>query len=120
MPKLTGGKGIHVSVQIEPELTWEHGRAFIKRIADEFAAKNPTRYTTNASLKERPGRIYLDYLRNGLGATAVGCYSPRARAGAPIAMPVSWRDIESGMRSNAFTLGGKRVRAVRRQQLLDA
>lgn len=103
-PKLTGGKGIHVVVPIEPTLTWEEGRAFIRSIAQRLAINAPRRYTLSSSLAERPGRIFLDYARNGLGATAVGCYSPRARPGSPVAMPVTWRDIERGIRPNNFTL----------------
>ncbi|HKH01674.1 MAG TPA: DNA ligase D, partial [Bradyrhizobium sp.] len=52
----------------------------------------------------RNNRIFLDYLRNGRGTTAVGAYSPRARAGFPVAAPVSWKDIERGVRPDAYTL----------------
>jgi len=76
-PKLTGGKGIHVVASIEPTLSWEQGRAYIRSIAERLAATAPERYTLSSSLALRPGRIYLDYARNGLGATAIGCYSPR-------------------------------------------
>ena len=103
-PKLTGQKGIHVVVPIEPTLTFEEGRAYIRSIADRLVATAPDRYTTSSSLAQRPGRIFLDFTRNGLGATYVGCYSPRAKPGFPIAMPVTWHDIERGMRPNNFTL----------------
>lgn len=98
-PKLSGGKGIHVVAPVEPTLTWEEGRAFIRSIAERLAATAPERYTVLSSLAQRPGRIFLDYTRNGLGATYVGCYSPRARAGFPLAMPVTWKDIERGASS---------------------
>ena len=112
-PKLTGGKGIHVMVPIEPTLTWEQGRAFIRSIAERLATTMPNRYTLSSSLALRPGRIYLDYARNGLGATTVGCYSPRARLGFPVAMPVMWDDLERGLRSNSFTLAQPGIPAVR-------
>jgi bifunctional non-homologous end joining protein LigD len=103
-PQLTGGKGIHVVVPIERSLTWEAGRAFIRSVAEKLAATAPSRYTLSSSLALRPGRIYLDYARNGLGATAVGCYSPRAREGFPVAMPVTWKEIERGLRPSSFTI----------------
>jgi bifunctional non-homologous end joining protein LigD len=59
---------------------------------------------TSASLAKRPGRLFLDYLRNGRGTTAVGAYSPRVRAGFPVAMPVTWREVEKGIFPDAFTL----------------
>jgi bifunctional non-homologous end joining protein LigD len=62
------------------------------------------RYTTSASLARRPGRLFVDYLRNGRGTTAVGAYSPRAREGFPIAAPVSWRQIEQGIGPDALTI----------------
>jgi bifunctional non-homologous end joining protein LigD len=105
-PKLSGGKGIHVVAPVEPTLTWEEGRAFVRSIAERLAATAPDRYTVLSSLAQRPGRIFLDYTRNGLGATYVGWYSPRPRRGFPVAMPVTWDDIERGMRPDAFRLTG--------------
>jgi bifunctional non-homologous end joining protein LigD len=67
-PKLTGGKGVHVVVPVEPTSTWEQGRVYIRAIAERLAATAPNRYTLSSSLALRPGRIYLDYARNGLGA----------------------------------------------------
>jgi bifunctional non-homologous end joining protein LigD len=64
----------------------------------------PDRYTTSAALAKRSGRLFVDYLRNGRGTTAVGAYSPRARPGFPIAAPVSWADIQDGVGPDAFTL----------------
>jgi bifunctional non-homologous end joining protein LigD len=59
---------------------------------------------TTADLARRPGRLFLDYLRNGRGTTAVGAYSPRARPNVPVAMPVTWADVERGIRPDAFTI----------------
>jgi bifunctional non-homologous end joining protein LigD len=71
-------------------------------LAERFAKKDVERYTTSAQMSERGGRLFIDYLRNGRGTTAVGAYSPRARAGFPIAAPVTWREIERGVRPDAF------------------
>ena len=62
----------------------------------------PDRYTTTAALAKRPGRLFIDYLRNGRGTTAIGTYSPRARPGFPIAASVTWKQLERGMKPDAF------------------
>jgi len=103
-PKLTGGKGVHLMAPIAPDLEWDAAHAYCKDIAERLAATAPDRYTTNAALAARKGRLFIDYLRNGRGTTAIGTYSPRARPGFPVAAPVDWRDIERGMRPDAFTI----------------
>lgn len=92
--KTTGGKGLHVLVHLAPEQDWDHVKAFSRAIAVELARAQPERYVAVASKAARKGRIFLDYLRNARGATAVAP-SVRARAGAPFSMPVSWKDLES-------------------------
>jgi bifunctional non-homologous end joining protein LigD len=113
--KLTGGKGLHVMVPIEPELTWDTAHQYTRALAERLASTDPRRYTTSAALLDRPGRLFVDYLRNGRGTTAIGAYSPRARPGFPIAAPVKWRDVERGVRPDAFTIsnppGSRRPRA---------
>lgn len=91
--KTTGGKGLHVLVPIEPALDWRSVKRFSKGVADALAARNPERYVATMSKAKRAGRIFVDYLRNGEGATAVLPYSPRARPGATVAMPVDWKDL---------------------------
>jgi bifunctional non-homologous end joining protein LigD len=120
-PKLTGGKGLHLMVPIERGLTHDEAHAYARNIAECLAATQPDRLVTSASLARRPGRLFLDYLRNGRGTTAVGAYSPRVRAGFPVAMPVTWREVEEGILPDAFTLesppklaGSSRVRRARR------
>ncbi len=103
-PKLTGGKGLHVMVPITAQMDWSTAKAYSRRLAEKVAATAPNRYTTAAALAKRPGRLFIDYLRNGRGTTAVGAYSPRARAGFPIAAPVTWEHVEKGGAPNAFTL----------------
>ncbi len=80
--KTTGGKGLHLVTPIQRRHEWEEAEAFCKRVADAIARADPERYTANMSKAVRPGKIFVDYLRNGRGATAIVPYSPRARAGA--------------------------------------
>jgi len=72
-------------------------------VAQRLAAFAPDRYTLSAAL-DKAGAVVHDYLRNGRGTTALGAYSPRARAGFPIAAPITWKDVERGVRSDQFTM----------------
>ena len=102
--KTTGGKGLHVVVPVTPKLGWDEIKEFSKWVAERFAAADPDRFTTNMAKRARTGRIFIDYLRNGRGATAVGAYSARARAGAPVATPLSWEEVENGIKPDRFTV----------------
>jgi bifunctional non-homologous end joining protein LigD len=79
-------------------------RTYAKRPAQQFASSDPDRYVTSAQLSHRPGKLFLDYLRNGRGTTAVGTYSPRARPGFPVAAPATLKEIERGIKPDAFTM----------------
>jgi bifunctional non-homologous end joining protein LigD len=103
-PKLTGGKGLHVMVPTTAQMDWSTAKAYTRHLAEKVAATAPNRYTTAAALAKRPRRLFIDYLRNGRGTTAVGAYSPRARAGFPIAAPVTWQYVEKGGVPDAFTV----------------
>jgi len=103
-PKTTGGKGLHVVLPAIPEMTWHTARDYAHTIAEHFAASDPKRYTSSSSRAGRSGKVFIDYLRNGRGNTAIGAYSPRARPGFPVAAPVTWRDVECGIRSDAFSI----------------
>ena len=105
-PKTTGGKGLHLVVPIAPklELNWDAVREFSKWMAERFAASNPDHFTTNMAKRARTGRIFIDYLRNSRGATAIAAYSPRARPGAPVATPLSWEEVENGVTPDRFTV----------------
>ncbi|CDX39568.1 DNA ligase D [Mesorhizobium plurifarium] len=103
-PKVTGGKGIHLIAPLVPDMTHDRARQLAKSLAQCLADADPERYLLSAAPAARKGRIFLDYLRNGRGNTAVGAFSPRARLGFPIAHPVTWKQVETGIRPDAFTL----------------
>lgn len=103
-PKVTGGKGIHLMAPLAPGVTHDRVRQLAKSLAQRLVDADPDRYLLFADPAARKGRIFLDYLRNGRGNTAVGAFSPRARLGFPIAHPVTWKQVEAGIRPDAFTL----------------
>src|SRR5262249_34554581 len=89
-PMLTGGKGIHVVVPLKPGHSWDEHRAFAEAMARLMAEQEPERYVATISKAKRRGKIFIDFLRNQRGATAIAPYSTRARPGAFVALPVSW------------------------------
>jgi bifunctional non-homologous end joining protein LigD len=103
-PKLSGGKGIHVMVPLEKPIPADEAHEYSRKIADGMGRTAPNLYTTSAKLGHRPGRLFIDWLRNGRGTTAVGAYSPRARLRLPIAAPVTWEQVEDGIPPNAVTM----------------
>ena len=102
--KTTGGKGLHVVSAVTRRLAWDEHTAFSRALVERIAAAAPTGYTTNPLKARRKGKIFLDYLRNGRGATFVAPYSPRARPGATVATPVTWAELEAGLDPLAFTI----------------
>ncbi|WP_371345021.1 DNA ligase D [Ancylobacter sp. IITR112] len=102
--KTSGGKGLHVVVPLKPTATWETAKPFAKALADSLAADDPERYIAVATKARRKGRIFVDYLRNGRGATAVAAYCPRARPGAGVSMPVAWDELDALTGGAHFTL----------------
>ena len=112
--KTTGGKGLHVVVPIRPTLDWTAARAFTKSIAETLARAAPDRIVTSAASKSaRSGKIFIDYLRNTQGATAVAPYSLRAREDAPVATPIEWEELASDLRFDHFNLKNVPARLAR-------
>lgn len=105
--KTTGGKGLHVVAPLtgrRPD--WKTARDWARAVADFVARGLPDRFTSTPGAKNRNAKIFVDYLRNYAGATAVSAWSPRLRAGVPISMPIAWRDVEGDvdLRGTHFTL----------------
>lgn len=91
--KTTGGKGLHVVVPLKPKDDWEIVKAFSGAIATAMVKRSPRDYVATMSKAARKGKIFVDWFRNGQGATAILPYSARARPGAPVAMPIAWKDL---------------------------
>jgi bifunctional non-homologous end joining protein LigD len=102
--KTTGGKGLHVVVPVKRDVDWEQLKNFSQAVALILVESAPDKFTANPLKRERKGRIFVDYLRNARGSTAVAAYSVRARAGAPVAMPVRWEELERGFDPARFDL----------------
>jgi len=101
--KTTGGKGLHVVVPVDGT-PWDELKDFSHAMVLAMEADAPERYLTKMTKSIRKGKIFLDYLRNGRGATAVVAYSTRARAGAPISTPVDWNELGPRLAPNKFTV----------------
>jgi bifunctional non-homologous end joining protein LigD len=110
VPLLTGGKGVHVIAPLERRREWEDVKAFARGFAELVAGDNPQRYLAQASKAKRKGRIFIDWLRNERGATAIAPYSTRARKGGPVATPVSWAELADIARASAFGIGDMAAR----------
>ncbi|SFS15115.1 ATP-dependent DNA ligase LigD phosphoesterase module /ATP-dependent DNA ligase LigD polymerase module [Granulicella pectinivorans] len=96
--KTTGGKGLHVVFGVVPELEWPQAKEFAHALVNKIEGQNPKLYLTRMTKSARVGKIYLDYLRNERGATAVAPYSTRARAGVGVAVPLDWSELAGGER----------------------
>jgi len=102
--KTTGGKGLHVTVPIVPRAGWDEIKTFCRAVAEELTRREPERYIATMSKAKRQGKIFVDYLRNGRGATFIAPYSPRAREGALIAMPIEWDDLSAKFKPERFSV----------------
>lgn len=111
-PRLSGGKGMHVVVPLKPHADWSQVRDFCEAFASAMAQQNPERYVATMSKAKRQGRIFIDWLRNGRGATAIGSWSLRARPGAPVAVPLTWEEFARVRRPDRYTLKDAAERAL--------
>jgi bifunctional non-homologous end joining protein LigD len=102
--KTTGGKGLHIVVPLVRRSSWEEVKSFARAVAEETARREPGKFVATMSKDRRRGRIYIDYLRNSRGATAIAPYSTRARPGAPVATPLAWDELSPDVRPDAFTM----------------
>ncbi len=102
--KLSGGKGLHVVAPVTPRLGWDAVKAYCHGIAVAMERDDRARYVATMTKKLRKGRIFVDYLRNGRGATAVAAYSTRARPGAPVSTPIRWEELGPAMPPDRFTV----------------
>jgi bifunctional non-homologous end joining protein LigD len=92
--KSTGGKGLHLVAPLTPKLGWPEVKAFAKAVADALVEARPDRYTANPLKKTREDKIFVDYLRNQRGGSAIVNYSTRAKEGAPVACPLRWDELK--------------------------
>ena len=113
--KTSGGKGLHVVSHLEPSADWDELKSFAHNIALAMERDEPSKYISTMAKKARGGKIFVDYLRNGRGATAVAAYSTRARPGAPVSTPVSWDELGPAVTPARFTVEniGRRLAALK-------
>jgi bifunctional non-homologous end joining protein LigD len=113
--KTTGGKGLHVVLPIKPE-PWDKAKDFCRRVAEQMAKEEPSRFTATIKKAARKNKIFVDYLRNSREATAIAPYSTRARPGATVSAPLTWEELGAQKVPNAFTVENlpKRLSRLRR------
>jgi bifunctional non-homologous end joining protein LigD len=102
--KTTGSKGLHVVAPVTPRAGWDEAKDYCRAVAEAMARDSPDRLTATMAKRERAGRIFVDYLRNGRGSTAVAAYSTRARPEAGVSMPLDWGELDSIGSADHFTL----------------
>jgi bifunctional non-homologous end joining protein LigD len=102
--RTSGGKGLHVCVPIARRNDWDDVKQFAKSVADTMEREQPDRYIATMSKAKRRGKVYVDYLRNQRGATAIASYSTRARPGATVATPISWNELGKLKAANTFDI----------------
>jgi bifunctional non-homologous end joining protein LigD len=100
--KTSGGKGLHVMVPLKPKHEWDEVKEFSRTVAEHLANDNPRLFTAKMAKKERPRKIFVDYLRNSPGATTVAAYSVRAREGALVSTPLHWDEVGGRMKPSSF------------------
>ncbi|WP_041669376.1 DNA ligase D [Cereibacter sphaeroides] len=120
VPMLSGGKGVHVIVPLKPKAEWESVKLFSRALATHLAQEAPDRYTATMAKAGRKGRIFIDWLRNDRGSTAIAPYSLRARPGAPVATPVDWDELASARSGGDWTIRSIRDRLDRPCPLAEA
>jgi bifunctional non-homologous end joining protein LigD len=95
---------LHLVVPVQPRTEWDEAKAFCRAVADFMVRTAPDRFIATMSKAARKGKIFIDYLRNGRGATAVAPYSTRNRPGATVSAPIAWEELTANLRSEHFTI----------------
>jgi bifunctional non-homologous end joining protein LigD len=111
--RTTGGKGLHVVVPLKPASEWPMVKQFAQGFASALAGAHPLDFTATATKSRRNRKIYVDWLRNGRGATAVASYSLRGRPGAPVAVPLRWEELGKIKGGNQFDINSTPARLKR-------
>jgi bifunctional non-homologous end joining protein LigD len=93
--KTSGGKGYHIVVPLKPSVSWDVFNDFARRVAEVMEQKWPDRYTSNVRKAKRVNKIFIDWIRNGKGATSIAPYSIRAKKGAKVSMPIAWDELDA-------------------------
>ncbi|HUQ72176.1 MAG TPA: non-homologous end-joining DNA ligase, partial [Planctomycetaceae bacterium] len=102
--KTTGGKGLHIVVPLQRRSDWDEVKAFSKHVAELVEQADPNHFVSNMSKVKRKGKIFIDYLRNGRGATAICAFSTRAKPHATVSVPLSWDELTPAVPSDQFTI----------------
>jgi len=102
--KTTGGKGLHIVVPFSPGPSWGDAKHFARSFCNTLAEAEPERFTINSRKDVRAGHIFLDYLRNDETASAIAAYSVRARPGAPVSLPIDWKELSDLKSADAFKI----------------
>jgi bifunctional non-homologous end joining protein LigD len=108
--KTSGGKGLHVVVPLKPKLDWDTVKDFSHAIVDHLARTLPDRFSAKSGARNRVGKIFIDYLRNGRGATTVAAWSARTRPGLGISVPVRWDELPKLKSGSQWTVANVHTR----------
>jgi bifunctional non-homologous end joining protein LigD len=111
--KTTGGKGLHVVVPIQRRTSWDDAKAFCLAVANFLVAAAPDRYIAKMSKAARKNKIFVDYLRNDQGSTAIAPYSTRNRPGATVSVPITWNELKDDLTSDYFNIENLPARLAR-------
>ncbi|MFZ0390109.1 MAG: DNA ligase D, partial [Calditrichia bacterium] len=102
--KTSGGKGLHLVVPLQRRTDWDDTKSFARAVAEFHTRKSPEEFIATMSKAKRKGKIFIDYLRNGRGATSVAPYSTRARSGAPVSAPIRWDELSESLKPGSYTV----------------
>jgi bifunctional non-homologous end joining protein LigD len=111
--KTTGGKGLHVCVPIARRISWDEAKEFCRALTELLVRLNPSLYVATMSKAQRGGKIFIDFFRNGRGATFIAPYSTRARDGAPVATPLAWDELSPKLTADHFNVRNVMTRMAR-------